>query len=232
MRVDCPVSNALENLLDEIRVEVRATSYLTGRTKLDPVVMDALREVPRHLFLDNELQYMAYENQPLPIGHGQTISQPYIVALMTDLLALGKDDVVLEIGTGSGYQAAILAHLAKRVYSIEFVESLARQARERLSGIGCENVELRVGNGYFGWPEHAPYDAIMVTAAARRIPPALLEQLKPGGRMVIPVTGYSYPQQLLVVRKEKDGTFNERNVLPVLFVPLIEDLSDEMSRTG
>jgi len=210
----------LENLLDQIRDEVRDTSYLTGRQSLENRVMQALRQVPRHAFVPEEVQYSAYANHPLPIGYGQTISQPYIVALMTDLIRPRADDVVLEIGTGSGYQAAVLAKLVKQVYSLEIVEKLAEQARERLQRLGYDNVEVRSGNGHFGWPEHAPYDAIVVTAAASRIPPALIEQLKPGGTLVIPVGDHYSGQDLRVITKNEQGQVEERGVLPVIFVPM------------
>jgi len=209
-----------EILLDQIRDEVRDTSYLTGRPALEKRVMQALQKVPRHAFVPQDLQHSAYANHPLPIGYGQTISQPYIVALMTDLIRPRAEDVVLEIGTGSGYQAAILASLVKQVYSLEIVEILAEQARERLHRLGYDNVEVRAGNGHFGWPEHAPYDAILVTAAAPWIPPALIEQLKPGGTLVIPVGSHHIGQELRVVSKNAQGRIEERNVLPVIFVPL------------
>lgn len=223
------IDGAVEALLDEIRGEVSETAYLTKRDKLDGRVMDALRKIPRHIFVGDDYNHLAYANQPLPIGYGQTISQPYIVALMSDLLQLKKEDVVLEVGTGSGYQAAILAQLARQVYSIELLDELAVTAREHLQIIGCNNVEVRTGNGYFGWPEHAPYDAIIVTAAASETPPALLAQLKPGGRLVIPVFGPSYPQQLLLLTKHTDGSLTRKNMLPVRFVPLIETPRNEMS---
>ncbi|MDP2810669.1 MAG: protein-L-isoaspartate(D-aspartate) O-methyltransferase [Rhodocyclaceae bacterium] len=218
MRTDS--NRDLDFLLDEIREEVRATRHLTGRPALEERVMEALRQVPRHEFVPDELQYGAYANHPLPIGHGQTISQPYIVALMTDLIHPRLDDVVLEIGTGSGYQAAILSRLVKRVYSIEIVAELAREAGERLQRLGYDNVEVRAGNGQLGWPQHAPYDAILVAAAASRIPPALIEQLKPGGTLVIPVGAQHAAQNLLVLRKTASGRVEETNVLPVAFVPL------------
>lgn len=222
-----PFDGALGSLLDEIRGEVGATRRLTGRRVLEARVMDALRQVPRHLFVPDDWQYMAYANRPLPIGYGQTISQPYVVALMSDLIHPGADDVVLEVGTGSGYQAAVLSHLVRQVYSIEIIDELARTARERLQRLGCDNVEVRFGNGYGGWPEHAPYDAIVVTAAAAgHIPPALVEQLKIGGTLVIPVTGPSLAQELRVVKKKEDGSLEEKDVLPVVFVPLIESASD------
>ena len=207
-------------LLDQIRDEVRETSHLTGCPALEQRVVRALQQVPRHAFVPVELQHSAYTNRPLPIGHGQTISQPYIVALMTELIRPRADDVVLEIGTGSGYQAAILANLVKQVYSMEIVEELAEQARERLGRLGYGNVEVRAGNGHLGWPEHAPYDAIVVTAAAPWIPPPLIEQLKPGGTLVIPVGERYSGQDLRVVTKDGQGRVEERGVLPVIFVPL------------
>jgi protein-L-isoaspartate(D-aspartate) O-methyltransferase len=210
----------LDCLLDEIREEVRDTSQLTGRSALEQRVMEALRQTPRDEFVPHELRYGAYANRPLPIGHGQTISQPYVVALMTDLIRPRPEDVVLEIGTGSGYQAAILSQLVKQVYSMEIVEELAGQASQRLQRLGYDNVEVRTGNGRLGWPEHAPYDAIIVTAAAIRVPPALIEQLKPGGTLVIPVGGQHVAQDLLVITKQGDGSVEEKHVLPVVFVPL------------
>lgn len=219
----------LEALLEEIRGEVNETAHLTNRRKLDPRVMTALRKVPRHLFVTDDFRNIAYANQPLPIGYGQTISQPYIVALMTDLPRLKENDVVLEIGTGSGYQAAILAKLTRQVYSVELIDELARSARKNLQMVGCDNVEVRTGNGYSGWPEHAPYDAIIVTAAGSHIPPALIAQLKAGGSLVIPLLGPSYTQQLLMVKKNEDGSLEKTNVLPVRFVPLIEPPGHESS---
>ena len=210
----------MQRLLDEIRDEVRDTRELTGRPVLDPRVLEALRGVPRHMFVPDDLQASAYVNHPLPIGHGQTISQPYIVALMSDLIQPRAGDVVLEVGTGSGYQAAILSRLVKQVYSLEIIEELAAQARVRLQRLGCDNVEVRAGNGRFGWPEHAPYDSIMVTAAAPRIPPALIEQLKAGGILVMPVGSRYLGQELLVLEKDALGGLEERRVLPVAFVPL------------
>jgi len=218
MRTDS--SKDLSFLLDEIREEVWATRHLTGRAVLDERVMAALRQVPRHEFVPEELRHGAYANHPLPIGFGQTISQPYIVALMTDLIRPRVEDVVLEIGTGSGYQAAILARLVKRVYSIDIVEELAGKAAARLQRLGYHNVEVRAGNGRLGWPEHAPYDAILVAAAASRIPSALIEQLKPGGTLVIPLGAPHAAQDLLVLEKTANGRIEERNVLPVAFVPL------------
>ncbi len=220
------IDKDLDYLLEEIREEVWATRHLTGRSALDDQVTEALRQVPRHAFVPDELQYGAYANHPLPIGHGQTISQPYIVALMTDLIRPRSDAVVLEIGTGSGYQAAVLSKLVKQVYSMEIVDELAAEASERLRRLGYDNVEVRAGNGRLGWPQHAPYDAILVTAAARRIPAALIEQLKPGGTLVIPVGGQYDAQELVVVRKQEGGGIEERCVLPVAFVPLTGTAED------
>jgi len=210
-----------KRLLKEIEYEVKFTSGLTGRNKLDPRVMQAMAEVPRDAFIPSGYRDLAYENGPLPIGHGQTISQPYIVALMTDLLDLTPESTVLEIGTGSGYQAAILSRLAKKVYSIERVEELARVADKRLKKLGYDNVETRFCNGYTGWQEKAPFDAIIVTAAAEHIPPDLIEQLKPGGRMVIPVGRPHMHQELMLVTKDEQGDIHTRSLLGVAFVPLI-----------
>jgi protein-L-isoaspartate(D-aspartate) O-methyltransferase len=209
-----------DRLLEQIRAEVTDTHGYTGRAKLHDRVIDAVRSVPRHEFVSEDLQPSAYNNHPLPIGHGQTISQPYIVALMTDLLDPQPEHTVLEIGTGSGYQAAVLACLVKQVYSIEIVAALGEEAGERLQRLGYNNVQVRVGNGYFGWPEHAPYDSIIVTAAASHVPDPLIEQLKPGGVLVIPVGGQFYGQELLVIEKDAKGKVHEKSVLPVVFVPL------------
>ena len=210
----------MQVLLDEIRAEVSETWRYTGRAALAPRVLDAFAEVPRHVFLPDTLRAAAYINRPLPIGHGQTISQPYIVALMTDLLDPEADDIVLEIGTGSGYQAAVLAQLVKRVYSLEIVAELAEQASERLRRLGYGNIEVRQGDGHAGWPEHAPFDAIIVTAAAPDIPPLLFEQLKPGGRFLIPVGSRYSGQDLLLIEKDRHGRVSRKSVLPVIFVPL------------
>ena len=216
----------LDCLLDEIRQEVQDTRRFTGRPALDDRVLAALRKVPRHRFVPKKLQDCAYLNDPLPIGHGQTISQPYIVAIMTDLVQPQADFVVLEIGTGSGYQTAILAELVQQVYSLEIVDELAETARDRLQRLGYTNVEVRSGNGHFGWPEHAPYDAIVVTAAASGIPPPLIEQLKPGGTLIIPVGDRYFGQALIVVKKDNKGRIDQKNVLPVAFVPLIGSPED------
>ncbi len=185
-------------------------------------VKEAMLRVPRHLFVPPGLEKHAYDNAPLPIGHGQTISQPYIVALMTDLLALRKRDRVLEIGTGSGYQAAVLAEIVDRVYTIEIVAPLAAEARERLARLGYGNVEVRTGDGYKGWPGQAPFDAIMVTAGADETPAPLVEQLKPGGRLVIPL-GPSGNQRLTLIEKQPDGSIRTREIIPVRFVPFTRE---------
>jgi protein-L-isoaspartate(D-aspartate) O-methyltransferase len=211
----------VDRLLDDIRYEVRQTRELTGRPVLDSRVFDALRRVPRHAFVGDDLQDRAYANHPLPIGYGQTISQPYIVALMTDLIRPRDDAVVLEIGTGSGYQTAVLAELVRQVYSLEIVDELAVAARARLHRLGYANVEVRSGNGRLGWPEHAPYDAIVVTAAPTAIPPPLIEQLKPGGMLVIPVGERIFGQELWLINKDEGGRIDEARILPVAFVPLI-----------
>jgi protein-L-isoaspartate(D-aspartate) O-methyltransferase len=200
--------------------EVRAQGLADGPPGFDEAVLQALLRVERHEFVPASQRASAYRNHPLPIGHGQTISQPYIVALMTDLLEAEANDVVLEVGTGSGYQAAVLAELVERVYSIEIVEPLAIEVKERLSRLGYDNVTTRLGDGYYGWAEHAPFDAIIVTAAASHVPPPLIEQLKPGGRMVIPVGGPFQVQYLLLIEKDASGEVRSRQVTAVRFVPL------------
>lgn len=210
----------LDRLIAEIEAEVRYTADYTGREELAPEVMAVMARVARHDFVDGAERDLAYANHPLSIGHGQTISQPYIVALMTDMMAIDRESRVLEVGTGSGYQAAILAELAGHVYSLEIIPELAASAKARLARLGYDNVTVRQGNGRLGWPEHAPFDAIMVTAAAEIIPLPLIEQLRPGGRLVIPVGSPWGGQQLLLVTKEHDGSVHERQLLPVAFVPL------------
>ena len=207
-------------MVETIAAEVRATSLELDREALDPRVLAAVGKVPRHAFVPPDLRDAAYFNRPLPIGYGQTISQPYIVAVMTDLLKPRPGDRVLEVGTGSGYQAAVLAELVERVYTIEIIEALGKQAAARLKSLGYDNVTVRIGDGYYGWKEHAPFDAIIVTAAAGHIPPPLINQLKPGGRMVIPVGSRFFVQQLVVVNKDKQGNITTRQTLPVRFVPL------------
>ncbi len=217
---DDPFKSAREEMVREIEGDVRRTSERIGKTALNPRVMEVMARVPRHEFVPELQKSHAYENRPLPIGYGQTISQPYIVALMTDLLMVGSGAAVLEVGTGSGYQAAILSEIVQSVYTIEIIEGLAETAAERLKRLGFDNVEVRTGDGYYGWKEHAPFDGIVVTAAAGHIPPPLIEQLKPGGRMVIPVGGPFFVQQLMLVEKGEKGEIQTRQILPVAFVPL------------
>ncbi len=209
-----------ERLLAQIEQEVRLTRDLIGRDRLDPRVREAMLQVPRHLFVPEYLRGDAYLDAPLPIGHGQTISQPYIVALMTDLLQLPAHAMVLEVGTGSGYQSAVLSRIAERVYSLELTVPLAEAAAERLRELGYGNVEVKVGDGYLGWPEHGPYDGIIVTAAADHTPAALVAQLKPGAKLVLPVGRGFSGQELLVVTKEGPESARTQQVLPVSFVPL------------
>lgn len=209
-----------QRMLDDIEREVRYTRKMIGKDAFTKKVMTAMEQVPRNEFVPNTYLDAAFDNGPLPIGHGQTISQPYIVALMTDMLELEADDTVLEIGTGSGYQTAVLSQLCKQVYTIEYIPALADMARARLQRLGYDNIESISGNGYDGWPEHAPYDGIIVTAAASHIPKPLIEQLKPGGRLVIPVGRPHLYQELTLVEKDKAGEINIKEVLGVAFVPL------------
>ena len=197
------------------------TRAQTGLRAMSPAVRNALGKVERHRLVPPGEASRAYRNHPLPIGSGQTISQPYIVALSTDLLGVDRNSVVLEIGTGSGYQAAVLAEVVSKVYSIELIESLGKAAQKRLEEIGYGNIEVRIGDGYKGWPEKAPFDGIVVTAAAPHVPLALVDQLKPGGRIVIPVGADSHMQYLKVLTKRADGGVDEQRVLPVRFVPLV-----------
>jgi len=208
-------------MVAQIEAEALATASYTGRPVLNPRVMAAMAKVPRHVFVPISERRMAYANVALPIAQGQTISQPYIVALMTDLLDLTEESVVFEIGTGCGYQTAVLAEVARQVYSVEVISALAEEAERRLAALGVSNVEVRYGDGYDGWPEYAPYDGIMVTAAATQIPVPLLEQLKRGGRMVIPLGQPYRTQDLTVVEKDMAGTVKSRSVLPVAFVPFV-----------
>ena len=209
-----------KQLIEKIKDNVASTAIHLSKEELDPSVLKAIGTVPRHEFVPPDQRKLAYENRPLSIGHGQTISQPYIVAIMTDLLGLKAEDKVLEIGTGSGYQAAILSALVDKVYSIEIIEPLGKAASERLDALGFKNVEVRLGDGYYGWKEHAPFDAIIVTAAASHIPPPLIKQLKPGGSMIIPVGSRFMVQELLMVEKNDKGEVTTRQILPVKFVPL------------
>ena len=207
-------------MLDAIRDSVRNSADYTGRSQLSDRVMNAMGAVAREEFVLPQYRHLAYQNTPLPIEAGQTISQPLIVALMTELLDPQPDDVVLEVGTGSGYQAAVLAHLVKHVYSVEIVEELAEDAAEVLQRLDYTNVTVRAGDGYAGWPQHAPFDGIIVTAAAGEIPPPLLRQLKPGGKLVIPVGEEHGYQELLLVEVDEAGEISRQSVLPVRFVPL------------
>jgi protein-L-isoaspartate(D-aspartate) O-methyltransferase len=221
--VDADTKNKMKRMLEVIDEQARYTASYTGRKTFAKPVMAAMGEVIREEFVPPALRHAAYADGPLPIGHGQTISQPYIVALMTDLLELTPDSIVLEIGTGSGYQAAILSRLAKQVYTVETVAKLAESASQRFKKLGYHNIETRCADGYNGWAEKAPFDAIIVTAAASEIPLPLVEQLKPGGRMVIPVgRPYAY-QELMLVTKEPDGTTQTRPILGVAFVPLVTE---------
>jgi protein-L-isoaspartate(D-aspartate) O-methyltransferase len=204
------------DLVDEVRIY----AGYAGDEPFSDAVLEAIDTVERHRFVPQGQVRYAYENRPLPIGHGQTISQPYIVALMTDLLEPGEDDVVLEVGTGSGYQAAVASGLVDHVYSIEIIEPLAESASARLKRLGYDNVTTRLGDGYYGWEEHAPFDSIIVTAAASHVPPPLIEQLKPGGKMVIPVGGRFMTQLLLLLEKGDDGEIITRQIGAVRFVPL------------
>ena len=208
-------------LVAEVDAMYAATRAETGLAAMSPQVRAALGKVERHRFVPPAQAGSAYRNHPLPIGSGQTISQPYIVAVSTDLVQPRAGQRVLEVGTGSGYQAAVLAEIVDKVYTIELIAALGNAAAERLRALGYANVEVRIGDGYAGWPEAAPFDAIVVTAAAPRVPQALVEQLKPGGRMVIPVGESGAAQELLVITKRADGGVDTRSVLPVRFVPLV-----------
>ena len=212
--------NKRREMIQEIKAGVRETSFYLGKKKLDPRVMEVLARVPRHEFVPFSRRHFAYQNRPLPIGHGQTISQPYIVAIMTDLLEIKATDRVLEVGTGSGYQAAILSELAESVCTMEIIEPLGQKAKNKLKSPEYDNVKVRIGDGYYGWKENAPFDAIIVTAAANHVPPPLISQLKEGGRMVIPMGSPFLTQQLLLIKKDSKGKLSTRQVLPVQFVPL------------
>jgi protein-L-isoaspartate(D-aspartate) O-methyltransferase len=207
-----------EDMVKAVEVIARFLGSGIVDAGLDQRVLDALRKVPRHAFVPDEVAHLAYTDRPLPIGSGQTISQPFIVAFMTDLLQVKPGDRVLEIGTGSGYQAAVLSLVAREVYSVEIVPELGAMAAATLARLGYANVKTRIGDGYQGWVEHAPYDGIMVTAAPDHVPPALIAQLKPGARLVIPIGRVS--QDLMVIEKASDGTTTTRRIIPVRFVPL------------
>jgi protein-L-isoaspartate(D-aspartate) O-methyltransferase len=207
-------------MLRTIERHAQSATEALGRDHIDPAVLEVMGRLPRQAFVPDNMQDQAYADRPLPIGYGQTISQPFIVALMTDLLAVEPGDVVLEVGTGSGYQAAVLAELVDQVHSIEIIPGLAESAAERLDALGFDNVETHLGDGYYGVEAAAPFDAIVVTAAATSVPPPLIAQLKPGGRMVIPVGSSFSLQHLLIVEKDEDGRMRTRQTLPVRFVPL------------
>lgn len=217
-----------EAMVETIAIHARLAEPHTGRGEIDDAVMAAMRAVPRHEFVPFEIQPYAYLDRPLPIGCGKTISQPYIVALMTDLLEVGSEHTVLEIGTGLGYQSAVLARLAERVFTVEFIDELADEARRRLAQLAIHNVEARIGDGARGWPEHAPYERIMVTAAPELVPAALLGQLKAGGRMVIPA-GIADDQKLLLVTKDAGGRIKMDEILAVRFSELESD-DDDVAR--
>ncbi len=210
----------IDKMMQDIAIEVEYTRRYIGKNALDSRVMAAMRKVARDKFVPTEIQPYAYKNGPLSIGFGQTISQPYIVALMTDMLYPSEGDVILEVGCGCGYQAAVLSLLVKQVYSMEVVTELGEQASERLRRLGYHNVSIRIGDGYYGWQEHAPFDGIIVTAAAAYIPPALVDQLKPGGRLVIPVGLPYLHQELVLLEKDEQGVVTTTKVLDVAFVPL------------
>ena len=213
-------SRQREDMTRAIEDDVRATSLYLDKEVLDPRVMEAINTVPRHVLVPTNQRRHAYLNQPIPIGYGQTISQPYIVAIMTDLLNSQPEHKILEVGTGSGYQAAILSRLVQEVYTIEIIEALGKRAKRDLTELNYDNIKLRIGDGYYGWKQNAPFDGIVVTAAASHIPPSLIQQLKPGGRMVIPVGSRFLTQQLLLVIKNQRGNVTTQQILPVRFVPL------------
>lgn len=207
-------------MLDEIAYDALSTAACSGKSRIAQRVLDAMGRVDRERFVPDSLAPLAYLNRPLPIDCGQTISQPFIVALMTDLLRIEPGDRVLEIGTGSGYQAAVLAQMGAEVYSVEIIETLSRQAEARFRANGYDKINTRIGDGYYGWPEAAPFDGIIVTAAAPRVPDALIEQMKAGARLVIPLGPAWLTQSLMLIEKRRDGTLLRREVLPVSFVPL------------
>ena len=218
------MKKGMRRMIADIDREVEYTSRLIGKRALEPRVMKAMEEVPREAFVPSSMMHLAFENGPLPIGYGQTISQPYIVALMSDLLQTQDDHVVLEIGTGSGYQTAILSRLVRQVYSIEVVSELGEISAGRLKDLGYTNVECRIGNGYAGWPEHAPYNGIIVTAAATHIPQPLVNQLVTGGRLVIPVGEPYEAQELIVVTRGEGDHIDVSEILGVAFVPMREEV--------
>lgn len=217
------VTVADESVFERAR-DAMVASQIVVRGVRDPKTLAAMRSVPRHLFVPPDLTRSAYEDRPLPIGHGQTISQPYIVAFMTEALGLKGGEKVLEVGAGSGYQSAVLSRIASKVFGIEIVEPLAVEAKRRMARLGYKNVEIRAGDGYAGWPEHAPFDAILVAAAAPRVPEPLKQQLKEGGRLILPVG--DHVQELRIVTR-RGATFEERDVLGVRFVPMTGEIRKE-----
>jgi protein-L-isoaspartate(D-aspartate) O-methyltransferase len=222
---DALVNGEENNLTEEDFAKKRqrmVERQIKARGVTNKIVLEAMEKIPRHMFVPEKYRQFSYYDQPLPIGQGQTISQPYIVALMTELLDVDKDDIVLEIGTGSGYQAAVLSVIIHELYTIEIVEELGVQAGERLKDLGYDNVNVKIADGSLGWPDKAPFDGIIVTAAAEKIPEPLIKQLKPGGRMVIPVDSSFFGQDLLIVDKDKAGNIITTKTIPVRFVPLVE----------
>lgn len=217
----------LEGMLQDIRAEADYVCRMAGRAQLNDQTLSAMRRVPRQRFVSKSFRSHAYENSPLPIGGGQTISQPFIVALMTDLVDPKPSDRVLEVGTGSGYQTAILAQLAAELYTMEILPELAQASQYRLDKEGYRNIQYQIGDGYYGWPQMAPFDVIMVTAAAETIPVPLIEQLAPGGRMIVPVGKRRYTQDLILLRKDDTGEVHSTSLLPVTFVPLAGDHEED-----
>ncbi|MES9862581.1 MAG: protein-L-isoaspartate(D-aspartate) O-methyltransferase [Candidatus Thiodiazotropha sp. LLP2] len=213
----------IDGMLHDIKAEANYACRMTGRNTLADHVLAAMSRVQRPHFVKKDFRPHAYDNSPLPIGKGQTISQPFIVALMTDLIAPKKGDRVLEVGTGSGYQTAVLAEMVNHLCTIEIIPKLALRSRRQLEKEGYSNISYRVGDGYFGWPDKAPFDAIMVTAAAEEIPQPLIDQLAPGGRLVLPVGKRHYTQDLMLLQKDESGQVSASNLLPVTFVPLTGD---------
>lgn len=224
------MDNKIKSMLETIKVEAKYSATYTGRSVFSDRVMQAMQDVDRGKFVTKYYQKQAYDDGPLPIGFGQTISQPFIVALMTDLLDLTPESVVLEVGTGSGYQTAIISQLAKQIYSVERIQELADSSEQRFQELGYDNIEVRCVNGYYGWEEKSPFDAIIVTAAASHIPQSLIDQLKPGGKMVIPVGLPYMHQELMVVTKDAQDQAETKSVLGVAFVPLVTDDEDESNQ--
>ena len=216
------MKNTVKQMLEEIQRDAEYTDSMTGIKKFKDETLSAFKKVPRDAFVPDHLKHMAFQNSPLPIGHGQTISQPYIVALMTELLNIKPDHTILEIGTGSGYQSAILSTLCKQVYTVELITELSTSAKKRFEELHYDNIEAVPGNGYDGFPKYAPYDGIIVTAAATHIPQPLIEQLKAGGNLVIPLNVSALHQELMLLEKDLQGNTQIRRILGVMFVPLID----------